>query len=123
MTSQSDAVPDVWVLGQRFRVIPDEMHADGMLYRPEGEIRYSKHFRGDPLRELVLHEIVHAIDYALAPVDHFGGPAGVVVDAEPGRAVVMSEDVVRRWSNGFFVCISDPRNAAFWSWMRDAGAP
>ena len=128
---QTDDMPDVWVNGIRYPVVYDpdcffegycDLYSSRIVIHPD---RVTSH---GGLRELVLHELLHAIDRSFHllkqvtedPTEASGGAiylsekGGVV---EKVRPLVLSEPCVNMLSTSLYSTFTDPRNRAFMDWL------
>lgn len=128
---QTDDIPDVWVNGIRYPIVYDpdslfEAHCD--LQTPRIIVGRAKSFGHGPIRALIMHELLHAIDTSLnllaqipiGPQELLGGE--IMYSRKDGKVtwvkpVVLSEECVRTLSDGLFATFSDPRNRAFVGWL------
>lgn len=103
-------IPDfVWIYGIRVAVIrePLDKPYEGMWSSSQQTLHISSRRAGSHLRELFLHELLHAVDsMTLDPATR-----------PDFRDSKFREGDIRRMSTGLYAVFSDPRNRGFVDWF------
>lgn len=120
----------VWVLGQRLSIVgkprfksPDDdlgktTFADGYLDWKASELCYQLGHDDQWTRELVLHEILHAVDFAMDDDSQYGDSRRFEVkDIGDSKYVMLPEEQVKKRSRVLFTILTDPRNQPFVRWL------
>lgn len=129
-----DVPPPVWIMGQRFTIsckVVDTTILEGFMRPTSCEIEYQVNrseldrFSPDYLRQLILHEVFHAVDHFIGSRRHidYGVPGEITTKTyNDGRTVKiqnvrLAECIIESWSQGFYSMVSDPRNQPFFRWL------